>query len=591
MIDLIVSLALSMHTNRGVYALLLGSGVSRSAGIPTGWEVVLDLIRKLAHIQEANCEPNPAAWYKAQYGEVPDYSKLLDAIAKSPSERSQLLRSYFEPTEQEREQGLKVPTPAHKAIAKLVADGYIRVILTTNFDRLLEKALEAIGVVPTVISTSDSIDGAMPLIHTKCCIIKVHGDYLDTRIRNTTAELGQYDERLNRLLDRVFDEFGLIVCGWSAEWDTALRAAIQRYPNRRFTTYWAARREPQEIAKELLDWRKGVFVEIKDADSFFQELEEKVSALQEIDRPHPLSAKVAVATLKKYLVDEQHRIRLHDLVKEEREKLYAQLSLEHFPLDTPFSAQELRQRVQRYESLTEILIAVMVTGCYWGEESHEYLWTQCLERIANLHELKNGARPPLSLYPALVLLYAGGIASIAARNYGTFAALLTEPIVIDVGRNKPFLLSVNTDKVMQQSVAKNLAGMQGLHTPLSAHLYKVLRESLREFLPQDSDYEKCFDRFEYLLGLVHADLYLKLAGRLYGPVGRFGWKYEFGVEKGYAIYNNPIMEEIELESTNAGANWLPLTTGLFNGSIERFLDIKKAYDQLVKNWKGTALYH
>ncbi len=584
MMNPILSLAFSMHTNKGVYALLLGSGVSRSAGIPTGWEVVLELIRKMAHLQQADCEPDPVAWYEAQYGEAPDYSQLLDTIAKSPSERSQLLRSYFEPTEEEREQGLKLSTVAHRAIAKLVADGYIRVIVTTNFDRLLENALEAVGVVPTVLSTADSIDGAMPLIHTKCTIIKVHGDYLDTRIRNTTAELEQYDERLNRLLDRVFDEFGLIVSGWSAEWDTALRVAIKRCPNRRFTTYWAARRKPQGVAKELLDWKQGVFVEIKDADSFFQELEEKVSALQEFDRPHPLSAKVAVATLKKYLVDKQHRIRLRDFVHEEQEKLYSELSPEHFPLDTRFSHEEFIRRVQRYESLTEILVALTITGCYWSEEYHEHLWIKCIERIANLHELKNGQGYPelwrnLSLYPALLLLYAGGIASIAARNYGTFAALLTKPVVRDASRNKPLVLALNTCRVMEQSVGQKLPYMRGCHTPLSEHLYKVVREPLREFLPQDIDYEECFDRFEYLLGLVHADLYLELLGSPYGPVGRFGWKYEFGVKNGYAVYKNPIVEEIELESIDAGDNWLPLTTGLFNGSLERFLYIKKAYDQ------------
>ena len=33
MIDPMLSLAMSMHANPGVYALLLGSGVSRSAGI------------------------------------------------------------------------------------------------------------------------------------------------------------------------------------------------------------------------------------------------------------------------------------------------------------------------------------------------------------------------------------------------------------------------------------------------------------------------------------------------------------------------------------------------------------------------------
>jgi hypothetical protein len=30
-----------------------------------------------------------------------------------------------------------------------------------------------------------------------------------------------------RLLDRILDEFGLIVCGWSADWDTTLRAGMR----------------------------------------------------------------------------------------------------------------------------------------------------------------------------------------------------------------------------------------------------------------------------------------------------------------------------------------------------------------------------
>ena len=42
-----LNLALSIYSNPGVYALLLGSGISRSAAIPTGWEIVNDLIAKL----------------------------------------------------------------------------------------------------------------------------------------------------------------------------------------------------------------------------------------------------------------------------------------------------------------------------------------------------------------------------------------------------------------------------------------------------------------------------------------------------------------------------------------------------------------
>ncbi len=45
------SLAVSVQNNPGVYALLIGSGVSRSSGVPTGWEIVAELIRRLAKLK------------------------------------------------------------------------------------------------------------------------------------------------------------------------------------------------------------------------------------------------------------------------------------------------------------------------------------------------------------------------------------------------------------------------------------------------------------------------------------------------------------------------------------------------------------
>lgn len=157
--DARLSLALSMQSNPGVYALLLGSGVSRPANIPTGWEVVLDLIARLAAMEGEEHIGDPAEWYLDRFGEAPDYSKLLGRLARGPAERQCLLRSYFEPTEEERAEGMKQPTAAHRAIASLCARGYIRVIVTTNFDRLLEQAMSAEGLTPTVISTADAVRG------------------------------------------------------------------------------------------------------------------------------------------------------------------------------------------------------------------------------------------------------------------------------------------------------------------------------------------------------------------------------------------------------------------------------------------------
>ena len=384
MIDPILSLAFGIHSNKGAYALLLGSGVSRSAGIPTGWEIVLDLIRKLAAMRSVSCEPDPAAWYQKNFSDEPDYDKLLHEVARLPAERSQLLKSYFEPTSEEREQGLKVPTEVHKSIARLVASGYVRAIITSNFDRLLEQALEGLGIAPTVISTPDAVEGAIPLIHTSCTIVKVHGDYLDSRIKNTPEELSRYDKRVSRLINRILDEFGLIVCGWSADWDLALRGAIQRCKTQWFGTFWAVRGKPSDAAERLINHKRAGVIEIKDASAFFRELEEKVMALEEVSKPHPLSVKVAVASLKRYIVDDRYRIALHDLVVNETERVYGEIQAPNFSSNDPIVADTVSKRINSYESLIEILLGLFTSGCYWGEARHEFLWVKCLDRLVNL---------------------------------------------------------------------------------------------------------------------------------------------------------------------------------------------------------------
>ena len=50
-IEKLTTLAFSMYSNKGAYALLLGSGISRSAHIPSGWEVEEKLIQKIGASQ------------------------------------------------------------------------------------------------------------------------------------------------------------------------------------------------------------------------------------------------------------------------------------------------------------------------------------------------------------------------------------------------------------------------------------------------------------------------------------------------------------------------------------------------------------
>jgi hypothetical protein len=88
---------------------------------------------------------------------------LATAVHAAPGVYA-LFRGFFEPTEEDREEGRKVPGPAHRVVAALVARGAVRVIVT-NFDRLIEQALEAVGIMPQVVASSAAVEGMEPLAH------------------------------------------------------------------------------------------------------------------------------------------------------------------------------------------------------------------------------------------------------------------------------------------------------------------------------------------------------------------------------------------------------------------------------------------
>lgn len=572
-----LSLSFSLQSNKGTYALLIGSGVSRGAQIPTGWEVLEDLIQQIALLEKEDTGGDPAAWYAKKFGAAPDYSKVLDAVVKSPTERSRLLRKYFEPTDEERERGEKAPTAAHEAIAKLVAAGYIKVIVTTNFDRLIETALEKQGISPVVIATPDSIKGAPPLVHSVCTIIKLHGDYIDTRIRNTADELSSYDAATNKLLDQVFDEYGLIVCGWSAEWDTALRAAFERCKSNRFTTYWTSRRDLVGAARDLAALRKAQVIKIGNADAFFSDLEQKLSALEEYDRPHPLSVKTAVASLKRNLSEDRYHIQLHDQLSQETERVFEELTGPHFTAQVAGPNSDFcYDRLKRYEASVEILQALMANCAYFASHHQAQLLTKTLNRIATRKEVAGTVLLLyLQRYPVLLLEYAAGMAAIAAGNYGNLKAVF-DAKEKEPGKDPTPLTDHATCAIVDSREGNAITKQESMYAPISEHLFNVLREPLTALLPGDENYAEAFDRLEIHIALSIADRALKAGDTsVWVPVGRFGWEGRF-------FGGGPLIS-LGKEMDRDGANWPPLKAGLFGSQAEAkaaFEAVKAFVDRL-----------
>lgn len=530
MIDPLNALAFAVQANAGVYAILIGSGVSRPAKIPTGWEITADLIRKLASLSGEDCGPDPESWFTTKTGNPPDYSALLDSLGKTGPERQQLIRGYIEPTPAERDEGAKQPTVAHRAIADLAASGFIKVIITTNFDRLIETALADVGVTPTVLSTADQIVGALPLIHTQCSVIKLHGDYLDSRIRNTARELATYEPQFDALLDRVLDEFGLIICGWSSDWDEALRGAITRAPARRFTTYWAVRGDPSDAATALMKHRAAQVIRITDADSFFASLLQQVQSLEQYSRPHPLSTEAAVASLKKFLSEPKFRIQLSDLIDAEVDRVAQATSIEKLPVaNVPEPTNvSLMARVRTIEAANETLMAMGVVGGYWAEPEHYVVWSRALARLAS-RPARNGFRilNDLGRYRGTLLLYALGLSAVDSRRFGLLGALFRAPVERDGREELPAIQLLPPFCLFEGDAAlaaRFLDGLEKRLAPMNDWLHQRLRPLVARQIPGNEKYTFVFDSLEVLMALSYGYYAKRTADWYWAPPGAYGYR-------------------------------------------------------------------
>lgn len=277
-VDPTVALASTLHASRTT-AVLLGSGISSSAGILTGWGVTLDLIRRYAkgHGVDSDHLRDPVAWWETHTGRDARYDLVLRALAPTDGARRDLLRTYFE----KDTAGNPVhPTPAHNAVATLAGLGRLPVIITTNFDRLMERALQTAGVDAQILSNSGAVKSMTPIQHATVTVVKLHGDYAGGPLRNSADEVTTYEPGWRKLLARVFDEYGLLVVGWSGEYDTALASAITRSVGRRYAWYWATyRRQMTEEGRNLVNGRGAYVIDTDGADHFLTNLLGRVNAL------------------------------------------------------------------------------------------------------------------------------------------------------------------------------------------------------------------------------------------------------------------------------------------------------------------------
>ena len=493
-IDPTLSLAFTIEANPGSYALLLGAGVSYGA-VPTAWKILSTLVERLAVAQGATTV-DPMTWYETTYGKPPNYSEVLAGLSPSAAARVGLLRPFFEGSsafEDEVEVEAPQPTEGHHAIARLMKAGFVKVVLTTNFDRLLEQALAAIGVEPTVLSTPSAMAGALPLHQQSVCIIKVHGDYLEPSFLNTGDELSSYDSAVSNNIARVLDDYGLIVCGWSATWDVALRHELEAHNPRRYANCWVEPLEPSEEAARLIQLRNATLVS-KASSDFFTGLEQSIVSIRNANKPHPLSISVAVANAKRFLTANDH-IKLHDSLAgsfADAESRVTKDSLAANAVNSWIPATDL------VDSAMALSMALVATVSQWGGAKEDEFWKSRLMELSFRPPVGNTDLWNLAYYPATLVLYVASVGMLLGGKMLELESLIRRTIPIQTS-DKP-------GPLCSELLAKRSLSCLGNEKASSQHVYDVIAPIFREqLLVSEESVRNAFDEFELLMTLIAFD--------------------------------------------------------------------------------------
>lgn len=304
------------------------------------------------------------------------------------------------------------------------------------------------------------------------------------------------------------------------------------------------------------------------------------STLESFSSPRgPMSLQDQV---KEYLSDFKYRIKLDDLVTKEIRHVHYETRLERFPINTRTSIDsEFAERLKQYEGIVTELQSTIALIAKWGAIEHRSTLEKAFARLGDMEEVNEGLLiwAGLRWYPILLLLYSGGIAAIAGQNYENLAVMLTAKVGTRFTGSETREIALSTiDEIMRSGsgdIFKRLPGYERNYVPRSEYLFTLLQPGLEDLLFLGKSYESLYDRFEIFLALIYADLNYRDDHRVWGPIGRFGWKYS-----GMRGEANPFTQ-VTNEAAYYQDSWLPLQAGLFRGSYERFKLISTAYENEV----------
>ena len=316
-INPIFPLSYNLADGRKKYVLFCGAGVSKDAGIPTGWEILLETLRHIRTQEEGEIKEytdNEIETYYEENFKDSTYSEIIGSLFPSREEQREFLEKLFEN---------KAPGKAHRLIADWVKAELIRFIITTNFDSSIECALDDAGLRGkySVITDGEHVLKSKPWhLVENCRIYKVHGTIEQGEIRNTKKDLEKLDSDLEKHFLDIIEGHGIIVLGYAGNKDD--NAVMDCFNKRRFkgyTLYWTIYdNQINNNVKELVERHDGRFIDIQSASDFLEEVLNRV----EIARRGTEQTSEAVAQVRfKNLITSSSDIEIRQTIDEERRKL------------------------------------------------------------------------------------------------------------------------------------------------------------------------------------------------------------------------------------------------------------------------------
>lgn len=273
--------------------------------------------------------------------------------------------------------------------------------------------------------------------------------------------------------------------------------------------------------------------------------------------------------IKDLIAKPENRIKLHDLLHEETEKLFAVIDRLEIPAG---SGEDViaasREWIAKAGEAAANLMKIFAYGCYFGTDAQAYLWPKTLERLATPHNSTEFQRK-LELYPIMLIMYAGGMSAIAAHNYSSVRSLLSSQVASEYSSEKgPLAYMVNGWLIDQQTA--NVILELSSRTPISEQVFKTIAKVLPPSLISEPDLSTAFNDWDILLSMTVAHhTSREEAHRLWVPVGRFAWHRD--------SFSN-IQRQLDLE----GADWPILSIGMFDRDLNKAKEALKATQEAAK---------